>query len=151
VLEEVKGKRRFTWILLSQNAQVAELRNGALLLAMSNAGARDSFARGGNEDVLREAIVVVMGADFAIETMVDPSASAAGASRTPQNAKPPEPVAPESSATRTTNGAPNSIAEDPDAAASRDDSDLDENAESHAELLARHLGAEIIAQEDHGA
>ena len=36
VLEEVKGKRRFTWILLSQNARVAELRNGTLLLAMSN-------------------------------------------------------------------------------------------------------------------
>jgi DNA polymerase III subunit gamma/tau len=151
VLEEVKGKRRFTWILLSQNTQVAELRNGALLLAMSNAGARDSFARGGNEDVLREAIVVVMGADFAIETVVDPSASAAGASRTPQTAKPAEPLAPESSVTRTTNGAPNAIAEDADAAASPDDSDLDEKAESHAELLARHLGAEIIAQEDHGA
>ena len=53
VLEEVKGKRRFTWILLSQNARVAELRNGTLLLAMSNPGARDSFARGGNEDVTR--------------------------------------------------------------------------------------------------
>ena len=85
VLEEVKGKRRFTWILLSQNAQVAELRSGTLLLGMSNSGARDSFARGGNEDVLREAIVVVMGADFTIETMVDPSAtSPTGASRTPQ-------------------------------------------------------------------
>jgi len=155
VLEEVKGKRRFTWILLSQNAQVAELRNGTLLLAMSNTGARDSFARGGNDDVLREAIVVVMGADFAVETMVDPSASAsAGASRTPQAAKSPAspaPPGPESSATRTTNGAWNAITEDPDAAASRDDNDLDENPESHAELLARHLGAEIIAQEDHGA
>jgi DNA polymerase III subunit gamma/tau len=155
VLEEVKGKRRFTWILLSQNAQVAELRNGTLLLAMSNAGARDRFARGGNDDVLREAIVVVMGADFAVETMVDASASgSAGASRTPQAAKSPAspaPPGPESSATRTTNGAWNAITEDPDAAASRDDSDLDENPESHAELLARHLGAEIIAQEDHGA
>ena len=90
VLEEVKGKRRFTWILLSQNARVAELRNGTLLLALSNAGARDSFARGGNEDVLREAIVVVMGADFAVETMVDPSATpAAGATRTPQAAQAP--------------------------------------------------------------
>ena len=74
VLEEVKGKRRFTWILLSQNAQVAELRNDTLLLAMANAGARDSFGRGGSEDVLREAIVVVLGADFKIETMVDPGA-----------------------------------------------------------------------------
>jgi DNA polymerase III subunit gamma/tau len=155
VLEEVKGKRRFTWILLSQNAQVAELRNGTLLLAMSNAGARDSFARGGNEDVLREAIVVVMGADFAVETMVDPSAtSSEAASRTSQAVPPPAgpaPSAPDASAIRTTNGAPNSIAEDPDAAASRDDSDLDEDAESQTQLLARHLGAEIIAEEDHGA
>jgi DNA polymerase-3 subunit gamma/tau len=155
VLEEVKGKRRFTWILLSQNAQVAELRNGTLLLALSNAGARDSFARGGNEDVLREAIVVVMGADFAVETMVDPGAgSSEGASRTSQAVPPPAgpaPSAPDTSASRTTNGASNAIAEDPDGAASRDDTDLDENSESQTQLLARHLGAEIIAEEDHGA
>ena len=153
VLEEVKGKRRFTWILLSQNAQVAEVRNGTLLLAMSNPGARDSFARGGSEDVLREAMVVVMGADFAVETMVDPSAIAsAGSSRTPpaaeQQAAAP---APDSSKGRSTNGVRNETAEDPDAVASRDDSDLDEDAASHTELLARHLGAEIIAEEDHGA
>jgi DNA polymerase III subunit gamma/tau len=154
VLEEVKGKRRFTWILLSQNAQVAELRNGTLLLAMSNAGARDSFARGGNEDVLREAIVVVMGADFAIETMVDPSASQSSAgSRTPDTTQTPTagPPAPGPSTARATNGAQNAIAEDPDEAASRDDSDLKEDPQSHTELLARHLGAEIIAEEDHGA
>jgi DNA polymerase-3 subunit gamma/tau len=154
VLEEVKGKRRFTWILLSQNARAAELRNGTLLLAMSNAGARDSFARGGNEDVLREAIVVVMGADFTVETMVDPSATpSAGASRTPQAAQAPTagPLAPDSAATFATNGAQNAMAEDPDEAASRDDSDLTEDAQSHTELLARHLGAEIIAEEDHGA
>ena len=154
VLEEVKGKRRFTWILLSQNARVAELRNGTLLLALSNAGARDSFARGGNEDVLREAIVVVMGADFAVETMVDPSATpAAGATRTPQAAQAPTAAAAaaDSPVTRATNGAQNTMADDPDEAASRDDSDLTEDAQSHTELLARHLGAEIIAEEEHGA
>ncbi len=152
VLEEVKGKRRFTWILLSQNAQVAELRNGTLLLAMSNAGARDSFARGGNEDVLREAIVVVIGADFAIETMVDPSASQSSTgSRTPQTARTPATAAPEPATARSTNGVQSAIAEDPDEAASRDDSDVKEDPQSHTELLARHLGAEIIAEEDHGA
>ena len=41
--------------------------------------------------------------------------------------------------------------DDRDAAASRDDSDLEETAESHTELLARHLGAEIIAEEEDGA
>jgi DNA polymerase III subunit gamma/tau len=165
VLEEVKGKRRFTWILLSQNAQVAELRNGMLLLAMSNAGARDSFARGGNEDVLREAMVVVMGADFGIETMVDPSAAPnAPASNAPavnvpvphtqspatQPRVPTRPT-PDSAKVRATNGARHDHAEDPDSVASRDDSDLEEDPESQTELLARHLGAEIIAEEDHGA
>jgi DNA polymerase-3 subunit gamma/tau len=155
VLEEVKGKRRFTWILLSQNAQVTEIRNGTLLLAMSNAGARDSFARSGNEDVLREAMVVVMGADFAIETMVDPSAAQSPAApRTVQNTDRP-PVTPATTANspkiRATNGARHDPAEDPDALASRDDSDLEDDAESQTELLARHLGAEIIAEEDHGA
>ena len=155
VLEEVKGKRRFTWILLSQNAQVAELRGGTLLLAMSNAGARDSFARGGSEDVLREAMVVVMGADFTIETMVDPSATpSSGAARTqwPTAQASATPVsAPESPTMRATNGARHDNTDDPDAIARRDDSDLVEDQESQTELLARHLGAEIIAEEDHGA
>ncbi|HET6759473.1 MAG TPA: DNA polymerase III subunit gamma and tau, partial [Propionibacteriaceae bacterium] len=170
VLEEVKGKRRFTWILLSQNAQVAELRNGMLLLAMSNAGARDSFARGGNEDVLREAMVVVMGADFGIETMVDPSAApntpapnTAAPNATAQNVPAPHTQSsamqprvptsptPESAKVRAANGARHDYAEDPDSVASRDDSDLQEDPESQTELLARHLGAEIIAEEDHGA
>jgi DNA polymerase-3 subunit gamma/tau len=154
VLEEVKGKRRFTWILLSQNAQVAEIRNGTLLLAMSNAGARDSFARGGSEDVLREAMVVVMGADFAVETMVDPSAApATGAPRTPALGEPPDAAtaAPHASRARAANGVGIAATEDPDTVASRDDSDLEEDPESQTELLARHLGAEIIAEEDHGA
>jgi DNA polymerase-3 subunit gamma/tau len=154
VLEEVKGKRRFTWILLSQNAQVAEIRNGTLLLAMSNAGARDSFARGGSEDVLHEAMVVVMGADFAVETMVDPSAApATGAPRTPPPGEAPDAAspAPHASRARAANGVGIAATEDPDTVASRDDSDLEEDAESQTELLARHLGAEIIAEEDHGA
>jgi DNA polymerase-3 subunit gamma/tau len=41
--------------------------------------------------------------------------------------------------------------DDRDSAARRDDSNLDETAESHTELLARHLGAEIIAEEVDGA
>jgi DNA polymerase-3 subunit gamma/tau len=38
-----------------------------------------------------------------------------------------------------------------DAAATRDDSDLEESTESHTELLARALGAEIIAEEEERA
>ena len=164
ILEEVKGKRRFTWILLSQNARIAELRNNTLLLAMANAGARDSFGRGGSEDVLREAIVVVLGADFTIETMVDPAAGSAAPPRTPSAAEPPPPIpsSPPSPGesrgrdqarqgirpTRADRSPTESGPDERDAVASRDDTDLDEGADSHRELLTRHLGAEIIAEED---
>ena len=139
VLEEVKGKRRFTWILLSQNAQVADVRNGTLTLAMANSGARDSFGRGGSEDILREALIVVLGADFTIKTMVDVAA-------TPQ--QPQQAPAARSSAG---SAAPEDGMDDRDAAASPADQDLDEPIASDTDLLARHLGAEIIAEEEHDA
>nr|WP_294693899.1 DNA polymerase III subunit gamma and tau [uncultured Friedmanniella sp.] len=180
VLEEVKGKRRFTWILLSQNAQVAELRNGVMVLAMANVGARDSFSRGGSEDVLREALVVVLGADFRIETMVeggpstpppvtrpapvDQQAAASWDAPAPPPASPAAPVPPPEPARsetrdqlrqqiRPTRQGPAAAGADDerDAVATRNDSDLEETAESHTELLARHLGAEIIAEEEERA
>jgi len=162
VLEEVKGRRRFTWILLSQNAQVAELRGDTLLLAMTNAGARDSFGRGGSEDVLREALVVVLGADFKIETLVEPGNASAASPRTPpavaaapEPARSPEPVEsrPRDQArqsirpTRGDRGPAEAGPDDRDEAVSRDDDVLDEGTESHRDLLTRHLGAEIIAEE----
>jgi DNA polymerase-3 subunit gamma/tau len=141
VLEEVKGKRRFTWILLSQNTQVAEVRDGTLTLSMANAGARDSFGRGGSEDILREALVVVLGADLRIATVVEPAAdSRAGTAQAAQVA----------GIQLSTNASPPS-SDDPDTDATLDDADLDDRAETHTELLARHLGAEIIAEENHGA
>jgi DNA polymerase-3 subunit gamma/tau len=95
-----------------------------------------------------------MGADFAVETMVDPSAApATGAPRTPPLGEPPDAAtaAPHASRARAANGVGIATTEDPDTVASRDDSDLEEDPESQTELLARHLGAEIIAEEDHGA
>jgi DNA polymerase-3 subunit gamma/tau len=165
VLEEVKGKRRFTWILLSQNAQVADLRDGTLTLAMANAGARDSFGRGGSEDILREALIVVLGADFEIVTIVDLSAAPAG-SVPPQRKPWPEPSSEMTSAgqqarqhIRSTRAGPGGgesnggeePVDDRDAEADRTDADLDDSTVSDTDLLARHLGAEIIAEEEHGA
>jgi DNA polymerase-3 subunit gamma/tau len=248
VLEEVKGKRRFTWILLSQNAHVTEVRNGTLVLTMPNAGARESFAKGGSEDVLREALVVVLGADLKIEATVDsasaglqsapvrstsaeraaaswdgpaepppqptepgrlsdgatvhPDAAVPGADAVnravrgpvdsgraasdiaapdgaapdgaaPQGAAPdraaPDSERPAVQATVRRDTAPlrdqarrgirptrgtrrdGDHADERDAAVRPDDSDVEEDGESHTELLARHLGAEIIAEEQDDA
>ncbi|MEU1374748.1 DNA polymerase III subunit gamma and tau [Streptomyces triculaminicus] len=78
ILEAVKNRRRFTWILLSQNAQVAGCDGTTLQVGFSNAGARDSFANGGSEDVLRQALGD-LGLQWKTELLVDPSGGAGGA------------------------------------------------------------------------
>ena len=74
LLESVKLKRRFTWIMLSQNAQVAAVDDKTLTVALLNAGARDSFLRSGSDEILRQAAIDVIGQDWRIETIVDSSA-----------------------------------------------------------------------------
>jgi DNA polymerase-3 subunit gamma/tau len=121
VLNEVKNRRRFTWILLSQNAQVADLTNGTLVLAMPNAGARESFSRGGSEDILKEALIAVIGVDLQIETMVDPSAGSSGRGRPPgpdpsgprPESTPPPPAGPPGDRGATSSGAPAGPASSP--------------------------------------
>ena len=74
LLEQVKKMRRFTWILLSQNAQVIGVDADSLTVGFKTAGARDSFVGGGSEEILRQAAIDMIGADWKIETAVDPSA-----------------------------------------------------------------------------
>ncbi|MFF9770090.1 DNA polymerase III subunit gamma and tau [Streptomyces sp. NPDC014636] len=73
ILESVKNRRRFTWILLSQNAQVTGFDGTTLQLGFVNAGARDNFAGSGSEDVLRQALAEQFNVQWKIEAVVDPS------------------------------------------------------------------------------
>ncbi|MFM9369107.1 DNA polymerase III subunit gamma and tau [Streptomyces sp. Da 82-17] len=77
ILEAVKNRRRFTWILLSQNASVAGFDGQTLQLGFINAGARDNFMSSGSEDVLRQALAEQFNAHWKIEAIVDPSGGAA--------------------------------------------------------------------------
>ncbi|MFI9823379.1 DNA polymerase III subunit gamma and tau [Streptomyces sp. NPDC052013] len=73
ILEAVKNRRRFTWILLSQNAQVTGFDGTTLQLGFVNAGARDNFLSSGSEDVLRQALGEQFNVQWKIEAIVDPS------------------------------------------------------------------------------
>ncbi|MFJ1978385.1 DNA polymerase III subunit gamma and tau [Streptomyces albogriseolus] len=73
ILETVKNRRRFTWILLSQNAQVTGFDGTTLQLGFVNAGARDNFVSSGSEDVLRQALTEQFNVQWKIEAVVDPS------------------------------------------------------------------------------
>ncbi|MEU3843939.1 DNA polymerase III subunit gamma and tau [Streptomyces sp. NPDC028635] len=84
ILEAVKNRRRFTWILLSQNAQVTGFDGTTLQLGFVNAGARDNFAGSGSEDVLKQALAEQFNVHWKIEAVVDPS----GGSAPPQSGGP---------------------------------------------------------------
>ncbi|MGW6568489.1 DNA polymerase III subunit gamma and tau [Streptomyces sp. NPDC054975] len=73
ILDAVKNRRRFTWILLSQNAQVAGFDGTTLQLGFLNAGARDNFASSGSEDVLRQVLAEQFNVQWKIEAIIDPS------------------------------------------------------------------------------
>ncbi|MEU1305145.1 DNA polymerase III subunit gamma and tau [Streptomyces shenzhenensis] len=79
ILETVKNRRRFTWILLSQNAQVTGFDGTTLQLGFVNAGARDNFASSGSEDVLRQALAEQFNVQWKVEAIVDPSGGSAPA------------------------------------------------------------------------
>ncbi|MFB7412491.1 DNA polymerase III subunit gamma and tau [Streptomyces sp. NPDC056202] len=73
ILDAVKNRRRFTWILLSQNAQVAGFDGTTLQLGFLNAGARDNFASSGSEEVLKQALAEQFHVNWKIEAIIDPS------------------------------------------------------------------------------
>ncbi|MFJ3643664.1 DNA polymerase III subunit gamma and tau [Streptomyces sp. NPDC090108] len=77
ILEAVKNRRRFTWILLSQNAQVAGFDGTTLQIGFVNSGARDNFASSGSEDVLRQALAEQFNVQWKIESIIDPSGGSA--------------------------------------------------------------------------
>ncbi|KAB7848577.1 DNA polymerase III subunit gamma and tau [Streptomyces mobaraensis] len=78
ILDAVKNRRRFTWILLSQNAHVSGFDGTTLQVGFSNVGARDSFANSGSEDVLRQALSDAFGVQWKIELVVDATGGGAG-------------------------------------------------------------------------
>ncbi|MFC6596994.1 DNA polymerase III subunit gamma and tau [Kitasatospora paranensis] len=84
ILEAVKNRRRFTWILLSQNGQVAGFDGSVLQVSFVNAGARDSFVGSHSDEVLRQALADALGVDWRVECIIDPSGGTAAPAAPPQ-------------------------------------------------------------------
>lgn len=91
ILEAVKNRRRFTWILLSQNAHVTGFDGTTLQIGFHSAGARDNFATSGSEDVLKQALAERFNAQWKVEAVIDPSG---GSGQLPQSGGGRPPAAP---------------------------------------------------------
>jgi DNA polymerase III subunit gamma/tau len=103
VVEATKTRRRMAWIHLTQNCQVVGLEGNVLTLGFANAGARDSFTSSGCSEVVHQAAIDVVGADWKVETIVDPGAQPEGTPVVNRAAtEPATPAAPEPSGTAET-------------------------------------------------
>lgn len=93
ILDAVKGRRRFSWILLSQNAHVAGFDGTTLQLGFATVGARDSFLGSGSEEVLRQTLSEVFHVQWKIDTVID---GGVGGTPAPAVTRPlPQPPAPQ--------------------------------------------------------
>ncbi|MFJ9039935.1 DNA polymerase III subunit gamma and tau [Streptomyces sp. NPDC102406] len=176
ILEAVKNKRRFTWILLSQNAQVTGFDGTTLQLGFVNAGARDNFVSSGSEDVLKAALTEQFGVHWKVDAVVDaggdapappaPGGYGGGGHGGGYQSAPAPPPAPQPSTppTAASSPAPAAPAPAPQAAPAPapaparrpvsveddipedDDPDLDENALSGHDLIVRELGATVVEE-----
>ncbi len=158
IIERTKQMRRLTWMLLTNNAQVSGMDGETLTLGFDNAGARDSFEKSGSLEIVRQAAIDVVGADWKIEAIVDPGAKAEAPAPPKVEVPEPEPAPPAPSpqavaakeAIRQTRPEPDEVeATNPDADAHPDDADVEDSGLAGAELIQRELGGTIINEIKH--
>lgn len=82
VLQTLQGLRRATWVLVSQNAHVAELADGRLSLAFTTPQLAGTFRTGNHADPVRRALHETLGLEVRVETTIagDPTTPAASGS-----------------------------------------------------------------------
>jgi len=148
ILDKVKNLRRFTWVMLSQNAQVTSLDGDTLTISLVNVGARDSFLKSGSDACVQQAIHEVLGINWKIDTIVDPSAEPmpqvgepASAPATPRGVGATAEVREAIS-----NPQARQTPEDVDAGADRNDPIVEIEVIDPEQLLTRELGAEVIEE-----
>ena len=75
IVETVRGMRRVTWTLISSYASVVGVEGNRLVLGFTNSQMRENFDNGTHPELVRQAIIDVLGADLRVEAIVDPSAT----------------------------------------------------------------------------
>ncbi len=90
VVERVKEYKRVTWMLLMEQVQVASVDDRVLVLAFGSEGKRRNFSSSGHDEIVRQALIDVLGLDRRVDAVLDPSAAAVPAP--PPPSRPAEPL-----------------------------------------------------------
>jgi DNA polymerase III subunit gamma/tau len=141
VLERVKSTRKVTWLMLFDKVEVLGADGRSLTLGFPDAGSVKGFTSGGHDEVVRQALIDVLGVDWRVEPVHRPGAQpppsrpeAVAEPARPAGAPAPEPTA------------PGPVAEVHDA---DDGADVDDEA-TGADLVMRELGGRVIGEQLRG-
>lgn len=93
ILDALTSIKRLTWILVSQNANIAGFDGKTLTLAFANSGSVNSFTRADHPDNVRKAVQQVLG----VEVQVDATVGGNGPSPAPARGAEAGPKAPSES------------------------------------------------------
>jgi DNA polymerase III subunit gamma/tau len=83
VLGKIFSLKRPTWTLLSEHAQVLDYDGKRLLLGISTVGLANTFRRGPHAELVRQALIDVLGVDAQVEGIPTPDAAASAPSGGP--------------------------------------------------------------------
>ena len=86
VLAKIFSIKRVTWTFLSEHAQVLDYDGRRLLLGISTIGLANTFRKGQHAELVRQALIEVLGVDAVVEGIPTPDSAAPAASPTPSSA-----------------------------------------------------------------
>jgi DNA polymerase-3 subunit gamma/tau len=158
VLENVKAKRRVTWMLLLDQSDVIGVDEKQLQIGLQKSGSLKAFTQSGHDEIVRQALIDVVGLDLMVVAVLDPSVSGSAPTSVPAAPAPtkmaaPAPAAAEARAAAAAVDGPvvgkERSTDVGDDEVALDDADADDDGLAGPELIAQQLGGTVIGEIDH--
>jgi len=157
VLDKVKDYRRVTWAQLFEKSDVLGVDDKQLQIGLRDVGAHRAFSQGGHDEIVRQALIDVVGLDRVVVAVLDPSVAGSGTAPEPARSEPASPAAQPAAAAearaaaaavdRPVVGKERTAVDDDEVAL--DDADADDAGLAGPELIAQQLGGTVIGEIDH--
>ena len=161
VLNRVRDYRKVTWAQLFEKSDVLSVDAKQLHIGLRDVGAHRAFTQGGGHDeIVRQALIDVVGLDLQVDAVLDPTVSSAAAEPAPTDpgetqtaARIPSAAAVEARAAAAAVDKPvvgkqrKTVAADEEINA--DDADADDQGLAGSELIAQQLGGTVIGEIEH--
>jgi DNA polymerase III subunit gamma/tau len=158
VLNRVKDYRRVTWAQLFEKSDILGVDDKQLQIGLRDVGSHRAFSQGGHDEIVRQALIDVVGLDLTVVAILDPSVSASSSSpAAPADeaiapSTPPAAAAEARAAAQAVDGPV--VGKERGGAAvddevTLDDPDAEDDGLAGHELVARQLGGTVIGEIDH--